>query len=175
MLTPASCLDKAEGRTYRTSSMRKYSARRRDDGRAVEVMAHKLSRRNGWFDDEVAIDFPSLHGAVERIREGFVAAWSDAGPWPELFTELHLSAREAFSGVTVPFEVPVRRVCVSCGGRGEIWSDPCGHCDGTGEALGRHPVRVVVPPRVQHGDRFSLSISAPSAPPTRVEVRVVLS
>ena len=48
-------------------------------------------------------------------------------------------------------------------------------CDGTGEALGRHPVRLVVPPRVQDGDRFSLSVSAPSAPPTRVEVRVVLS
>jgi hypothetical protein len=32
-----------------------------------------------------------------------------------------------------------------------------------------------VPPRVQDGDRFSLSVSAPSAPLTRVEVRVVLS
>jgi DnaJ-class molecular chaperone len=132
-----------------------------------------VARRRGWFDDEVAIDFPSLRAVVERMRASFVASNEDERG--RLLAELHLSAREAFNGVTVPLDVPVRRLCRACGGRGEVWPDRCGGCDGTGEALARHAVRLVVPPRVQDGDRFALSFSAPSAPPTRVEVRVVLS
>ena len=156
--------------------MRNSSIRPRDDGRAARrVLAMPLARRNAWFADEVAIDFPSLHGAVERIRAGFVAAAIDHDERRHLSAELHLSAREAFNGVTVPLNVPVRKLCRACGGRGEVWPDPCAPCDGTGEALARHSVRLVVPPRVQDGDRFSLSLSAPSLPPTRVEVRVVLS
>ena len=55
--------------------MRNYSIRPRDDGRAAKrVLAMPLARANGWFDDEIAIDFPSLHGAVERMRACFVAA-----------------------------------------------------------------------------------------------------
>jgi DnaJ-class molecular chaperone len=156
--------------------MRNYSIRPRDDGRAARrVLATPLSRGAGWFDDEIAIDFPSLHAAVERMCEGFVAASSEAGCGRHICAELHLSPREAYDGVTVPLDVPVRKLCVCCGGRGEVWSDPCERCEGSGEAIGRHPVRLVVPPRVQDGDRFSLSVSAPSAPPTRVEVRVILS
>ena len=155
--------------------MRNYSIRPRDDGRAAKrVLARPLARANGWFDNEIAIDFPSLHAAVERMRACFVVASAECSR-RHLSTELHLSPREAFNGVTVPLDVPVRKLCLACGGRGEIWSDPCDRCDGSGEALGRHPVRLVVPPRVQDGDRFALSVSAPSAPPTHVEVRVVLS
>lgn len=156
--------------------MRNYSIRPRDDGRAARrVLAMPLARRNGWFDDEVAIDFPSLHAAVEKMRACFVAGSIECDRRRRLSTNLYLSPREAFDGVTVPMDVPVRKLCLSCGGRGEIWSDPCETCEGSGEALGRHPVRLVVPPRVQDGDRFALSVSAPSAPPTHVEVRVVLS
>ena len=156
--------------------MRNYSIRPRDDGRAAQrVLATPLARRNGWFDDEVAIDFPSLHAAVERMRACFVAASSECDHRRRLSAELHLSPREAFNGVTVPVDVPVRKWCLTCGGRGEIWADPCHACDGSGEAIGRHPVRLVVPPRVQDGDRFALSVAAPSAPLTHVEVRVVLS
>lgn len=156
--------------------MRNYSIRPRDDGRAAKrVLAMPLAFGCGWFDDEVAIDFPSLHAAVERMRASFVATSSEDDRRRQLTTELHLSPREAFDGVTVPLDVPVRKLCLACGGRGEIWSDPCNRCEGSGEALGRHPVRLVVPPRVQDGDRFALSVSAPSAPPTHVEVRVVLS
>lgn len=156
--------------------MRNYSIRPRDDGRAARrVLAMPVARRNAWFADEVAIDFPSLHAAVERMREGFAAASSDDDRRRRLSADLHLSPREAFDGVTVPVEVPVRKLCLTCGGRGEVWADPCEPCEGTGEALARHPVRLVVPPRVQDGDRFSLSVSAPSAPLTRVDVRVVLS
>ncbi len=156
--------------------MRNYSIRPRDDGRAARrVLAMPIARRNAWFADEVAIDFPSLHAAVERMREGFMAASIEGERRRQLLAELHLSPREAFDGVTIPLDVPIRKVCGVCGGRGEVWSDPCQPCDGTGEALARHPVRLVVPPRVQDGDRFSLSVTAPSAPLTRVEVRVVLS
>jgi DnaJ-class molecular chaperone len=161
--------------TY-VDAMRNYSIRPRDDGRAARrVLAIPVARRNAWFSDEIAIDFPSLHAAVERMCESFVAASTEDDRRRRLSAELHLSPREAFTGVTVPLTVPVRKVCVACGGRGEVWSDPCEPCDGTGEALARHAVRLVVPPRVHDGDRFSLSVSAPSAPLTRVEVRVVLS
>jgi hypothetical protein len=157
-------------------SMRHYSIRPRDDGRSAErVLAIPVSRRHGWFDDEVAIDFPSLHAVVERMRASFVGASNEEHQRGQLLAELHLSAREAFNGVTVPLDVPVRRVCGACGGRGEVWPDPCAGCGGTGEAMASHAVRLVVPPRVQDGDRFALSLSAPSAPLTRVEVRVVLS
>jgi hypothetical protein len=156
--------------------MRNYSIRPRDDGRAAKrVLAMPLARSSGWFDDEIAIDFPSVHAAIERMRACFVAASSECEHRRRLSAELHLSPREAFDGVTVPLDVPVRKWCLACGGRGEIWSDPCDSCDGSGEALGRHPVRLVVPPRVQDGDRFALLVSAPSSPPTHVVVRVVLS
>lgn len=155
--------------------MRNYSIRPRDDGRAARRMrAVPIGRANVWFADEVAIDFPSLHAAVERMRESFVAASCD-DDCRQLSAELILSPREAFDGITIPVDVPVRQICLACGGRGEIWSDPCDTCDGSGEALGRHSVRLVVPPRVQDGDRFALAVSAPHAALTRVEVRVVLS
>jgi DnaJ-class molecular chaperone len=108
------------------------------------------------------------------MRACFVAGSIESDRRRRLSTELYLSATEAFNGVIVPIDVPVRKLCRSCGGRGEIWPDPCVTCDGSGEALGRHPVRLVVPPRVHDGDCFALSVSAPSAPATHVEVRVVL-
>ncbi len=58
--------------------MRNYSIRPRDDGRAAKrVLAMPLARSQAWFDDEVAIDFPSLHGAVERMRASFVATLTE--------------------------------------------------------------------------------------------------
>ena len=63
--------------------MRNYSIRPRDDGRAAKrVLAMPLARANGWFDDEIAIDFPSLHAAVERMRACFVASadWDHRAP-----------------------------------------------------------------------------------------------
>jgi len=86
--------------------MRNYSIRPRDDGRAAKrVLAMPLARRNGWFDDEVAIDFPSLHAAVERMRACFLAASTESDHSRRLSAELHLSPWEAFSGVTVPLDV----------------------------------------------------------------------
>ena len=127
--------------------------------------------RVDWFADEVAIDFPSLGAAVDRMRDAFLAPDERVRP---LSAEVLLSVREAFDGAIVPLDVPVRRMCPSCGGRGESWAEPCGACGGAGDALVRHPVRLVVPPRVTDGVRFHVCVSAPSAPLTRVEVRVAI-
>ncbi len=155
--------------------MKNSSTRPRDDGRAARrVIAHPISRVSGWFEDEIAIDFPSLDAAVERMRDAFLAPLDEAEERPRLSAELRLSPREAFDGVTLPVDVPVRKLCTACGGRGEVWSEPCAPCAGGGQAFARHPVRLIVPPRVQDGDRFSVSVHAPSASPTRIEVRVAI-
>jgi hypothetical protein len=123
------------------------------------------------FADEVAIDFPSMALAVDRMRDAFLAPEHPSRP---LSAEIRLSPREALDGAIVPLDVPVRRVCPSCGGRGETWAEPCAPCAGTGESLVSHPVRLIVPPRVMDGVRLHLRVSAPCAPPTRVEIRVAV-
>jgi molecular chaperone DnaJ len=124
-----------------------------------------------WFADEVAIDFPSLSDAVDRICEGFFG--SDEAEAP-LTAELLLTRLEAFEGVTVPLDVPVRCTCRLCGGRGEVWMEWCGGCNGTGESYLRHRVKLSVPARVTDGARFRFSVTAPFAAPTRVEIRVAV-
>ena len=155
--------------------MKNSSTRPRDDGRAARrIVVHHVSRSAEWLADEVAIDFPSLDEAVERMRDAFLAPLDERDDRPALSAELRLSAHEAFDGVTVPLDVPVRKLCAACGGRGEVWSEPCEPCAGVGHALGRHPVRLIVPPRVHHGQRFCLSVSFPAASPTRIEVRIAI-
>jgi hypothetical protein len=155
--------------------MRYSSIRPRDDGRAARrAIAHPDPRLSAWLKDEVAIDFPSLDEAVERMRVAFLAPLDAEDHAPELSAELHLSPREAFEGVTLPLDIPIRKLCAKCGGRGEIWLEPCGACRTSGYSIARHPVRLVVPPRVHDGQRFSLSVTAPSACPTRVDVLVAI-
>lgn len=147
-------------------------SRRNDDLRlaAERATVRAISERADWFGDEVAIDFPSLGGAIDRMRDAFVSA-ERTDP---LSAQLLLTPRQAFDGAIVPLDVPVRRMCPSCGGRGEVWTEPCHACAGTGDALVPHPIQLVVPPRVPDGARFWISVSAPSASPTRVEVRVTI-
>src|SRR5690242_9409519 len=98
--------------------MKNSSTRPRDDGRAARrVNAHPVSRVSTWFEDEVAIDFPSLDEVVERMCEAFLAPLHESDGSPRLSAELRLSPREAFEGVTLPLDVPVRKLCVHCGGR----------------------------------------------------------
>ena len=123
------------------------------------------------FADEVAIDFPSVGSAVDRIRVGLLDGEPAAG---SLQAELHLSRREAFAGVTVPVAVPVRTICRECGGRGGSWMDACPECAGSGTALFTHHVRVSVPARVSNGACVRFRVSRPDEPPTRVELRVAI-
>jgi molecular chaperone DnaJ len=133
--------------------------------------APELNHR-AWFADEIAIDFPSISEVANRIRDAFLRADETADE--SLSAEILLSRREAFDGVTVPLEVPVRSTCPLCGGRGESWMEPCRGCGGTGAWHLPHRVRLSVPAGVADGTRFRFTITAPHTPPTHVEVRVAV-
>jgi hypothetical protein len=124
------------------------------------------------FADEIAIDFPSVDHVVERLRDAFLGEPAEART---LTTEILLSKRDAAFGTVVPLDVPVRGTCVPCGGRGEVWTEPCRACAGSGATLDRHPLRVAVPPGVADGARFRFRISSPGSAPVRVEVRVAIA
>lgn len=124
------------------------------------------------FDDEIAIDFPSVGAAVERMREGLVGA--DDGAMAHV-TSVCLSRLEASRGATVPLQVPLRSMCRRCGGRGESWTEPCEPCDGSGAASWSQQFRLSVPAGVSDGTRFRFLIAAPSGVPTRLEVTVLVA
>jgi hypothetical protein len=123
------------------------------------------------FADEIAIDFPSVGRVVERMRDAFLGERVDGDL---LRTEVSLSQREAFDGLVVSVQVPVRVTCLHCGGRGETWTEVCNLCRGTGHAVCRHPVRVSVPPRVADGACFRFRLRSRDAASVRVEVRVAI-
>ena len=124
------------------------------------------------FVDEIAIDFPSVGRAVERMRDAFLGEPDAAGT--VLLAEVSLSPREASGGLLVPVDVPVRATCPNCGGRGETWTEPCGLCFGTGESRFRHSVRFPVPPGVADGARLRFRLRSPDHSSVRVEVRVAI-
>ena len=119
-------------------------------------------------NDEVAIDFPSVATLLDRMRSAFFGGV----PAVTLSAEIMLTAREAFTGVTVPLDVPLRRTGPPCGGRGEIWAEWCVSCAGLGEVPVSHAMRVRVPAGVRPGTVFRFSVTPPGAPVTVVEVRV---
>jgi len=89
-------------------------------------------------------------------------------------TELPLSPREAFAGLVTPLVVPIRGACPPCGGRGESWAEPCRSCDGSGEALFHHTVKVAVPPGVSDGATFRFRVTSPHTGSVRVNVRIAI-
>ena len=122
------------------------------------------------FADEIAIDFPSVRPAVERMRDAFLGeADGDV-----VCAEVSLSPRDAIDGRVVPLQLPVRVTCPHCGGRGETWTEPCSGCQGTGEALIRHPIRLSLPAGVSDGARLRFRVTSPHAASIRVEVRVAI-
>jgi len=141
---------------------------RRQYDRSLGAFAYRTDVASEWLADEVAIDFPSVASVLDRMR----AAFFGAAPAASLSAQLILSAREAFEGATVPLDVPLRRTCPRCGGRGETWTEWCDTCRGLGEVSSSHSLLVQVPARVREGARFRFSITAPGAPPTVVEIRI---
>jgi hypothetical protein len=123
------------------------------------------------FADEIAIDFPSVGAIVPRVRDAFLGEPSQSDT---LTTEVSLSRRDASRGVVLPLEVPIRSMCARCGGRGEVWTEPCSGCRGTGDSLVHRLVRLPVPAGVADGARFRFRVSSPHAEPVRVEVRVAI-
>ena len=126
---------------------------------------------NDCFADEIAIDFPSVGHAVERMRHGFLGEPDHDGV---LMADVHLSSREASGGLTIPLQVPVRTTCPACGGRGEIWTERCGACEGSGGAVFHHSVRVTLPAGIVDGARLRFRVRSPYAPSVRVEVRIAV-
>lgn len=127
------------------------------------------------FADEIAIDFPSVGRCVERARNRFLGEGPDGDIGEVLCAEVSLSKYEAWKGHVVPIDVPVRATCPRCGGRGEVWTEPCASCAGTGESLHRHAVNVTVPRGVADGARLRIRVVTPEALSVRVEVRIAVT
>lgn len=154
----------------------------REVTRAYEVLRNPERRRtydaalressNGaradWLRDEVNIDFPSVSSVLDRMRSSFFGANTGA----ELSAEIELTPEEAFWGTSVPLDVPLRRTCAACGGRGEVWEQWCAECRGDGDVPTFHPLRLHVPAGVREGARFRFSVMPPGSVPTLVEVRI---
>ena len=123
--------------------------------------------------DEAVIDFPSMAPIVTRMREAFFADAADHRAATRR-AEVELTARQADQGVRVPLDLTVQHTCPACGGRGELWTEPCGLCDGSGAGLLSHRLHFRVPPGVRHGTRLRYSVTPPHAFETHVEVRIAV-
>lgn len=131
----------------------------------------RARERFDWFRDEVAVDFPSLGAAADRMRDSFLAADGTVAP---LRAEIRLSPNDARESRHVPIELALRSTCPACGGRGETWSESCQTCAGTGDGITRHQVHVRLPSGVRDGARFFFSVTPPHAPATVIDVRVTV-
>ena len=133
------------------------------------------------FADEIAIDFPSVDLAVERMRDAFLGEGpgsngSNVSAVDAVLRRTALvSRREAWDGLAVPIDVPIRGLCRHCGGRGGTWSEPCADCQGSGTWLQHHSVRVALPPGVADGARIRFRVSSPGADSVRVELRIAIT
>ena len=133
-------------------------------------MPHERAYRRS-FADEVAIDFPSSSAAIELFRRDHVEPERST---LSAFAEIAITPYQAFAGALVSLDVNVPRTCACCGGRGEVWSEPCEPCGGRGQALQAQRLTVAVPAGAADGDRFSFTLWLPRGPRTRVDVRVAI-
>jgi molecular chaperone DnaJ len=123
--------------------------------------------------DEVRVDFPSVLTVLDRIQQSFFgAAPRDARSGDAV--DVIVTPREAFWGATIPLDVPVRRTCARCGGRGEIWSEWCADCGGVGDLAARQAVNLRLPARVQEGTRVRFRVAVPGVRQTVVLARIVI-
>ncbi len=110
---------------------------------------------------------------VARMRDAFFAEGVDRNVATRR-AEVELTARQADQGVRVPLDLTVEHTCPACGGRGELWLDPCSLCRGRGAGLLPHRMHFHVPPGVRHGTRLRYSINPPHAFETHIEVRIAV-
>jgi hypothetical protein len=124
------------------------------------------------FADEIAIDFPSLEPAVERMRESFLGEQTGAELGDVVRLDLQVTRREVWEGASVPVEVPMRGVCRRCGGRGEVWTEPCEACAGAAVTFERRFVRIPLPRGLGDGAKFRVRVSSPGGDSVRLEIRI---
>jgi hypothetical protein len=118
--------------------------------------------------DEVHRDFPSVLNVLDRMRQSFFGDATRPGAGPDIVVTPH----EAFWGAVVPLDVPVRRTCGSCGGRGEVWNDWCVDCGGVGDLDAHQAVNLRVPAGVRDGARIRFRVAAPGTRPTLIDARI---
>ena len=118
--------------------------------------------------DEVHLDFPSVLTVLDRMRHSFFGGAPRRGTGPEIV----VTPQEAFWGTVVRLNVPVRRTCGECGGRGEVWNEWCSHCGGAGDLAAFQPVRLRVPPVVTDGTRIRFRVSAATVRPVVVDAQI---
>lgn len=121
-----------------------------------------------WLADEVAIDFPSFSSVLDAMRDSFFGT----APVASLSAEIVVSPQEAFRGTTVALDLPMRRTCPTCGGRGEVWTDWCIACGGSGEVDAIHEMRLRIPAGVRDEAVFRFTVDPQGAAPILVEARV---
>lgn len=131
--------------------------------------ADRARERFDWFRDEVALDFPSLGAAADRMRTSFLVAETLTA---KCRAEVRLTPTEAEAGPRVPVQIFVRSPCPACGGRGRTWSGACEACAGTGDDVLRHQVHVKLPSGVRDGARLLYSVAPPQGTATVVDLRV---
>ena len=133
-----------------------------------------------WRCDDVVVDFPSMAGVIAGMRRSFFDAAGDGdGDGDDASgathtAEVRLTRKEAGEGARVPIDLQVRQTCPMCGGRGEVWSESCGVCAGTGAGLLPHRLNLRVPAGVHDGARLRFRVNPPFAPETHVEVRIAI-
>lgn len=148
--------------------------RRNADAEEVRRATRRLPPLEPWNDD-VAIDFPSASRVADRIRASFLA--EDAGSGGPVVAEISLSREEARQGGDVPLMLPIRRLCPSCGGRGEVWLDACEPCAATGELVSSRRIVITLPAGTEDGAEFRFAL--PGRPSdgtcaTSIEIRVAV-
>jgi hypothetical protein len=117
--------------------------------------------------DEVHRDFPSVLNVLDRMRHSFFGgAARPAGP------DIVVTPQEAFWGAVVPLDVPIRRTCAGCGGRGEVWNDWCAACGGVGDLDALQAVSLRIPAGVRDGARIRFRVAPPGTRPTLIDARI---
>jgi len=139
--------------------------------RVDRLAAHPADPDRACFADEAGIDFPALAVAVERMRQSLVG--NEAGRAVDV--RLAIARASAQRGGEVSVELPVRRTCERCGGRGEAWDEPCAPCSGAGHTEERREVTIALPRGVGDGDRLLVRLAGRHVVPTAITLHVTLT
>jgi hypothetical protein len=121
--------------------------------------------------DEIALDFPSARQALDQARRDFVDA---EAPALGVLVDVVLTAIEARRSARVPLCLHLPAVCEACGGRGEVWSEPCGACGRAGTATATRYVVVRVPANTAGGTTLRYRLALPYGPLVRLDVRLIV-